>query len=148
MYGEFFFAFTYNVVEQKFFWIEDQGEISISRAIFFIICWVCQSMVSIQELLHYYKCVQVICNRFVCYQVTCEYIFAGGATVPQRVHTIVVSVQHSEKVSCHISSICFMDLPNAFKPMSMHSSDQLLSTSMQKKNLIKKELIWNLRKQA
>ncbi|CAH4035556.1 unnamed protein product [Pieris brassicae] len=32
-------------------------------------------------------------------QVTCEYIFAGGATVPQRVHTVVVSLQHSEKIS-------------------------------------------------
>ncbi|XP_045765698.1 S-adenosylmethionine synthase isoform X1 [Maniola jurtina] len=32
-------------------------------------------------------------------QVTAEYVFAGGATVPQRVHTVVVSVQHSEKVS-------------------------------------------------
>lgn len=31
-------------------------------------------------------------------QVTCEYTFAGGATVPQRVHTVVVSLQHSEKV--------------------------------------------------
>ncbi|CAH0725334.1 unnamed protein product, partial [Brenthis ino] len=31
-------------------------------------------------------------------QVTCEYIFAGGATVPQRVHTVVVSLQHSEKI--------------------------------------------------
>ncbi|CAG4992934.1 unnamed protein product [Parnassius apollo] len=32
-------------------------------------------------------------------QVTCEYVFAGGATVPQRVHTVVVSLQHSEKVT-------------------------------------------------
>lgn len=32
-------------------------------------------------------------------QVTCEYIFAGGATVPQRVHTVVVSLQHSEKIT-------------------------------------------------
>lgn len=31
-------------------------------------------------------------------QVTCEYVFAGGATVPQRVHTVVVSLQHSEKI--------------------------------------------------
>ncbi|CAH2071309.1 unnamed protein product, partial [Iphiclides podalirius] len=32
-------------------------------------------------------------------QVTCEYVFAGGATVPQRVHTVVVSLQHSEKIT-------------------------------------------------
>merc|ERR1712076_130703 len=32
-------------------------------------------------------------------QVTCEYKFDNGACVPLRVHTVVVSVQHSEKVS-------------------------------------------------
>ena len=32
-------------------------------------------------------------------QVTCEYKFDSGACVPVRVHTIVVSTQHSEKVS-------------------------------------------------
>lgn len=32
-------------------------------------------------------------------QVTCEYKFEHGACIPQRVHTIVVSVQHSETVS-------------------------------------------------
>ncbi|CAK1546041.1 unnamed protein product [Leptosia nina] len=32
-------------------------------------------------------------------QVTCEYTFAGGATVPRRVHTVVVSLQHSEKIT-------------------------------------------------
>lgn len=31
-------------------------------------------------------------------QVTCEYMFENGACVPLRVHTVVVSVQHSEKV--------------------------------------------------
>ena len=31
-------------------------------------------------------------------QVTCEYKFENGACVPIRVHTIVVSTQHSEKV--------------------------------------------------
>ncbi|KAI5702560.1 hypothetical protein M8J75_001541 [Diaphorina citri] len=31
-------------------------------------------------------------------QVTCEYCFARGACVPRRVHTVVVSVQHSEKI--------------------------------------------------
>merc|ERR1711902_318815 len=30
-------------------------------------------------------------------QVTCEYKFDNGACVPTRVHTIVVSTQHSEK---------------------------------------------------
>lgn len=32
-------------------------------------------------------------------QVTCEYKFENGAAIPQRVHTVVVSVQHSEKIS-------------------------------------------------
>lgn len=32
-------------------------------------------------------------------QVTAEYILDHGACLPQRVHTIVVSVQHSEKIS-------------------------------------------------
>eukprot|EP00096_Caligus_rogercresseyi_P012283 TRINITY_DN509_c0_g1_i1.p1 TRINITY_DN509_c0_g1~~TRINITY_DN509_c0_g1_i1.p1 ORF type:complete len:398 (+),score=138.69 TRINITY_DN509_c0_g1_i1:478-1671(+) len=32
-------------------------------------------------------------------QVTCDYVYDNGATIPQRVHTVVVSVQHSEKVS-------------------------------------------------
>jgi S-adenosylmethionine synthetase len=32
-------------------------------------------------------------------QVTAEYSFENGAAVPHRVHTVVVSVQHSEKVS-------------------------------------------------
>jgi S-adenosylmethionine synthetase len=32
-------------------------------------------------------------------QVTCEYYFDNGACIPVRVHTVVVSVQHSEKVS-------------------------------------------------
>ncbi|XP_011183908.1 S-adenosylmethionine synthase isoform X1 [Zeugodacus cucurbitae] len=32
-------------------------------------------------------------------QVTCEYLFNQGAAVPKRVHTIVVSMQHSEKIT-------------------------------------------------
>lgn len=32
-------------------------------------------------------------------QVTCEYKFDNGACIPIRVHTVVVSVQHSEKVT-------------------------------------------------
>lgn len=32
-------------------------------------------------------------------QVTCEYKFDHGACVPIRVHTVVVSVQHSDKVT-------------------------------------------------
>ena len=32
-------------------------------------------------------------------QVTAEYVFEGGACVPIRVHTVVVSCQHSEKVT-------------------------------------------------
>ena len=30
---------------------------------------------------------------------TCEYIMDSGACVPRRVHTVVVSVQHNEKVT-------------------------------------------------
>ncbi|XP_058064024.1 S-adenosylmethionine synthase [Anopheles bellator] len=32
-------------------------------------------------------------------QVTAEYIFESGACVPQRVHTVVVSLQHSDKIT-------------------------------------------------
>ncbi|CAG7732203.1 unnamed protein product [Allacma fusca] len=32
-------------------------------------------------------------------QVTCEYSFDHGACIPHRVHTVVVSTQHSEKIS-------------------------------------------------
>lgn len=32
-------------------------------------------------------------------QVTCEYTLNRGSTIPKRVHTIVVSLQHSEKIS-------------------------------------------------
>ncbi|XP_037957712.1 S-adenosylmethionine synthase isoform X1 [Teleopsis dalmanni] len=32
-------------------------------------------------------------------QVTCEYLFNQGSAVPKRVHTIVVSMQHSEKIT-------------------------------------------------
>ncbi|XP_065352380.1 S-adenosylmethionine synthase-like isoform X1 [Cloeon dipterum] len=32
-------------------------------------------------------------------QVTCDYKFVNGACVPQRVHTVVVSIQHSDKIS-------------------------------------------------
>lgn len=33
------------------------------------------------------------------FQVTCEYLFDQGACIPKRVHTVVVSLQHSEKVT-------------------------------------------------
>jgi len=32
-------------------------------------------------------------------QVTCEYMFDHGACIPLRVHTVVISVQHSEEIS-------------------------------------------------
>merc|ERR1712042_20416 len=35
-------------------------------------------------------------------QVTCEYSFKDGACVPKRVHTVVISTQHSEKVSLEV----------------------------------------------
>ena len=43
-----------------------------------------------------------IFSRFKIYfvlQVTCDYKFENGACVPTRVHTVVVSTQHSEKVT-------------------------------------------------
>ena len=39
---------------------------------------------------------KVCCCVFV--QVTVEYHLEGGACIPLRVHTIVISVQHSDKV--------------------------------------------------
>ena len=39
------------------------------------------------------------CNDFSLFQVTVEYKLVNGACIPQRVHTIVISVQHSEDVS-------------------------------------------------
>lgn len=30
---------------------------------------------------------------------TCEYYFEDGACIPKRVHTVVVSVQHSDKIT-------------------------------------------------
>ena len=40
-------------------------------------------------------------NKIFCFplKVTCEYAFDNGACVPLRVHTVVISSQHSEKVS-------------------------------------------------
>lgn len=32
-------------------------------------------------------------------QITCEYCFDNGAAIPRRIHTVVVSVQHSEKIT-------------------------------------------------
>ena len=36
---------------------------------------------------------------YVCLQVTVEYRFDGGACVPIRVHTVVISTQHDETVT-------------------------------------------------
>lgn len=33
------------------------------------------------------------------FQVTCEYLFDQGACIPKRVHTVVVSLQHSDEVT-------------------------------------------------
>lgn len=38
-------------------------------------------------------------DRLIERQVTCEYCFQKGAAVPLRVHTVVVSTQHSAKIS-------------------------------------------------
>lgn len=32
-------------------------------------------------------------------QVTCEYSFVNGACIPRRVHTVVISIQHDEKIA-------------------------------------------------
>lgn len=37
-------------------------------------------------------------NCWILFQITCEYLFDQGAAIPKRVHTIVVSLQHSEKI--------------------------------------------------
>lgn len=37
-------------------------------------------------------------SKLVSFQVTCEYYFDHGACIPVRVHSVVVSTQHSEKV--------------------------------------------------
>ena len=42
-------------------------------------------------------------------QVTCEYIMKGGACIPMRVHTIVISVQHSEDVTMQQLRIDLME---------------------------------------
>ena len=40
-----------------------------------------------------------VCTKCDMLQVTCEYRMQKGACIPLRVHTIVISVQHSEEVS-------------------------------------------------
>lgn len=50
-------------------------------------------IISFTFLLH------VVLNFFPRWQVTCEYCFQHGACVPLRVHTVVVSIQHSEKIT-------------------------------------------------
>ncbi len=47
------------------------------------------------------RCCFTHCTVF--FQVTAEYYFDKGACIPVRVHTVVVSVQHSEKVKSHWS---------------------------------------------
>lgn len=42
-------------------------------------------------------------------QVTCEYLLDNGACVPQRVHTVVISVQHSDEVSNETIRQALMD---------------------------------------
>jgi len=42
---------------------------------------------------------QVVILWCVMAQVTCEYRMQKGACIPMRVHTIVISIQHSEEVS-------------------------------------------------
>ena len=37
--------------------------------------------------------------HYVCFQVTVEYRIEHGACIPLRVHTVVISVQHSEDIS-------------------------------------------------
>ncbi|XP_023219150.1 S-adenosylmethionine synthase-like [Centruroides sculpturatus] len=35
-------------------------------------------------------------------QVTCEYVFEDGAAVPLRVHTVVISIQHSDQITLNM----------------------------------------------
>lgn len=53
-------------------------------------------------------------RTFSCFQVTCEYKFSGGACVPIRVHTVVVSTQHSDKISLN-------ELRDAVRDKVVHS---------------------------
>lgn len=57
------------------------------------------------------------------FQVTCEYYFKEGACIPKRVHTVVVSVQHSEKINLEelrneiMTKVSFLNLlPNESHP--------------------------------
>ena len=52
----------------------------------------------IQKLFFFNFPAKILKNLFI-FQVTCEYRFEKGACIPLRVHTIVVSTQHSEKVT-------------------------------------------------
>lgn len=36
------------------------------------------------------------------FQVTCEYLFEHGAAVPLRVHTVVISLQHTDDVTLDV----------------------------------------------
>lgn len=47
--------------------------------------------------------------NFFLTQVTCEYLFDAGACVPKRVHTVVVSLQHSEKVTLETLRVQVME---------------------------------------
>ena len=53
---------------------------------------VCSKLITFSVCL---LCVLLLANS----QVTVEYCMEGGACIPLRVHTIVISVQHSEDIT-------------------------------------------------
>ena len=57
-------------------------------------------------------------------QVTCEYALENGACIPLRVHTVVVSTQHSEKVNI------FRKKSRSFSKFPIFRHFQFLSTFM------------------
>ena len=58
-------------------------------------------VIRLPSVTHSFKMVRrltIIHNYFI-YQVTVEYKNIGGECIPQRIHTIVISAQHSEDIS-------------------------------------------------
>ena len=62
---------------------------------------VCVCVIRLPSITHSFKMVRkpIILYYIYIYQVTVEYKNIGGECIPQRVHTIVISAQHSEDIS-------------------------------------------------
>uniref|UniRef100_T1H381 S-adenosylmethionine synthase n=1 Tax=Megaselia scalaris TaxID=36166 RepID=T1H381_MEGSC len=71
-------------------------------------------------------------------EVTCEYTFRQGTTVPKRVHTVVVSLQHSEKITLEDLRSAVMEkviktvIPaEYFDPTQLSTSTHVVSSSLE-----------------